>query len=111
MSLDYRACPTLRMLFRPSLAFRVQVWLIARVAMNRMHQYKQESKCIISRRSNFTCREVITVIKLHMYAGEWPKWMTSIKVVGHNVTNTSHLLEIRNDILKSLTLGVLFTTR
>ena len=48
MSPDYRACPTPRMLFRSSLAFRVQVWLIARVAKNRMHQYKQESKCIIS---------------------------------------------------------------
>lgn len=48
MSQDYRSCPPPRMLFRSSLAFRVQVWLIARVAKNRMHQYKQESKCIIS---------------------------------------------------------------
>lgn len=48
MNPDYRACPTPRMLFRSSLAFRVQVWLIARVAKNRMHLYKQESKCIIS---------------------------------------------------------------
>lgn len=37
VSPDYRACPTLRMLSRPSLAFRVQVWLSARVAMNCMH--------------------------------------------------------------------------
>lgn len=51
---DYRACPVLRMIFRSSVAFRVQVWLIARVAKNRMHPYKQESKCIISRRLNFT---------------------------------------------------------
>lgn len=46
--------PTLRMLFKPSLAFRVQVWLIARVAKNCMHQYTQESKCIINGRSNST---------------------------------------------------------
>lgn len=37
VSPDFRACPTLRMLSRPSLAFRVQVWLSARVAMNCMH--------------------------------------------------------------------------
>lgn len=48
MSPDYRASPTPRMVFRSSLAFRIQVWLIARVAKNRMHRYKQESKCIIS---------------------------------------------------------------
>ena len=75
------------MLFRSSLAFRVQVWLIARVAKNRMHQYKQESKCIISRRSNTHGRDEIAVIKLHIYAGKRLKWMTSIKLLAI----TSHL--------------------
>lgn len=50
----HRACPPPRMIFRSSLAFSIQVWLTARVAQNRMHQYTQESKYNISGRSNFT---------------------------------------------------------
>lgn len=70
LSPDYRACPTLRMLLRPSLAFRVQVWLNARVAKNRMHQYKQESNALLVQDRTSHCRDVIAVSKLHPDPGK-----------------------------------------
>lgn len=61
---DHRACPTLRMLSRPSLAFRAQVWLSARVAMNCMHCYKQESNALLAGARISHCSDVIAVMKL-----------------------------------------------
>lgn len=83
MSPDYRACPTPRMLFRSSLAFRVQVWLIARVAGYLHAMAWSQMHLLVSRITH--CRDEIAVIKLHIYAGKRLKWMTSIKVVGLNI--------------------------
>ena len=87
MSPDYRACPTPRMLFRSSLAVRVQVWLTACTYINR----SQNALLVEDRITH--CRDEVAVIKLHIYAGKWLKWMTSMKAVGHK-HHMSHLLGI-----------------